>query len=100
MWMEFTADICCCLVFFWFGLVWFGLVQLAVPGCSWGGQFPNVLPRWLFVILHNLFYDIMWSEYIVNKMKVELCLSSEKQFLQNKVKQLSCQTKWNPSQNA
>jgi hypothetical protein len=43
MWMEFTADICCCLVFFWFGLVWFGLVQLAVPGCSWGGQFPNVL---------------------------------------------------------
>jgi hypothetical protein len=68
------------------------LVQLSVPGSGWGGQFLNDLPRWMFVSLHNLFYDIIWSEYVVNKMQVGFCLSSEKHFLKNKVKLPSFQS--------
>jgi hypothetical protein len=45
------------------------------------------------------FPDIMWMEYVVNKMQVEFWLSSEEQFLQNKAKQLSCQARWSPLQN-
>jgi hypothetical protein len=54
------------------------LVQLAVPGSRQHGQLLNILPRQLFVSLHTLFYDIVWSEYMVHKMQVGFHLSSEK----------------------
>jgi hypothetical protein len=69
------------------------------PGSDCMVSFSKFWPRWLFVSLCNLFYDIMWSEYVMNKMQIGFYLNSEKQFLQNKVKQLACYTKWSPSQN-
>jgi hypothetical protein len=76
------------------------LAELAVPGSSWPGwSVSQCFVRVVFVSLCNLFYDIMWMEYVVNKMQVEFWLSSEEHFLQNEVKHPSCQTRWSPLQN-
>jgi hypothetical protein len=66
------------------------LIQLAVPGSDSGGQSLNVLSRSLFVSLYNLSYDIMGSEYAVNKMQVGFHLRLDKVFpKQNKTTQMT-----------
>jgi hypothetical protein len=70
------------------------LVQLAVPGSGRGGQFLNVLSRRLFVGLYNLFCDIMWLEYVVNKMQVAICWLEFRTVSAKQSKQSPCHMKW------
>jgi hypothetical protein len=46
-------------------MLYASLAQLIVPGSDQGDQFPNVLSKWFFVSLYNLFCDTMWLEYVV-----------------------------------